>query len=401
LDVPVGLEVLALADDLTGALEVGAEFANDGVRALVVADPETGLGALPEAEAVVIDTESRHLGATQAMERVARWASSARRRGIRFIYKKTDSTLRGNIGQEFEALLESFPDRPLVYVPAYPKLGRTVAGGDLYVDGRPLAETAFSGDPLNPSRESSIPALLGRQCRAPILSAPGSGELRRLLERNPAGAVIVCDGTTEEDLRAVAAVLDSAPVDSLAAGPGGFAAWWIRSLPVPRCVSMHFHRPRRCLVVNGSLHPASRAQVFQAQQGGMPAFFLAPDAAAGDTVIEAVARAVTASGWAIVSTSGTLPAPAPEVAGRLGFVAARVLRGAMADGLVVFGGDTAHAVLRSLGASVLRPRGELLPGIPLSLFSFEDREAALLTKAGGFGSAGVLLAIRQCWEDRT
>jgi len=53
-------------------------------------------------------------------------ACAAHERGIRFLYLKTDSTLRGNIGSEISAVLAAFPGSPLVYAPAYPRMGRTV-----------------------------------------------------------------------------------------------------------------------------------------------------------------------------------------------------------------------------------------------------------------------------------
>ncbi len=53
--------VLAVADDLTGALEVGARFAEHGLEATVV----TG-GEMPAARVAVVDTETRHVGVEAA-----------------------------------------------------------------------------------------------------------------------------------------------------------------------------------------------------------------------------------------------------------------------------------------------------------------------------------------------
>jgi len=111
------------------------------------------------------------------------------------------STLRGNIAAEFRALLDAWPEAVLVYVPAYPKLGRTVRNGELYVDGRPLAETAFAQDRLNPSPEGSIPNLLVRGgCRS-VAMAQSAGRLPDLIAQVAAGAVVVCDGQVEADLK--------------------------------------------------------------------------------------------------------------------------------------------------------------------------------------------------------
>ncbi|NWG14851.1 MAG: four-carbon acid sugar kinase family protein, partial [Acidobacteria bacterium] len=155
------LSILVLADDLTGALEVGAKFADRGVPAPVICrssvEPSCheGPGRL-----CVLDMETRHLTPAEAAEAVRSLACHARDHKVDFLYKKTDSTLRGNIGSELQALLSAFPGEPLVYAPAYPRLGRTVKDGILFVDGVPVSRTRFASDPLEPVRESNIRILL-------------------------------------------------------------------------------------------------------------------------------------------------------------------------------------------------------------------------------------------------
>jgi uncharacterized protein YgbK (DUF1537 family) len=120
------MRILALADDATGALEAGAQFAREIMPVPVwfgVESPDLEMFAGPEC--LVIDTETRHLTPSEAGARVRRFA----RPDIAAVYKKTDSTLRGNIAAEFRALRDAYPERPLVYVPAYPDLGRTVVSG--------------------------------------------------------------------------------------------------------------------------------------------------------------------------------------------------------------------------------------------------------------------------------
>ena len=70
------------------------------------------------------------------------------------------------------------------------------------------------------------------------------------------------------------------------------------------------------------------------------------------------------------------------------------------DTLVLFGGDTTLAVLRSLGITTVEPFTELLPGIPLSHATYAGRRLVLITKAGGFGDADVLSRIRQ-WQQHS
>src|SRR5437660_8331789 len=124
------LNVLALADDATGALEIGARFSEAGLDARVSFDPDADLASC----ALVVDTETRQQSAERARAVVRSIAMRAKESGVAHIYKKTDSTLRGPIAAEFRGLLDVWPELPLVYAPAYPVLGRTVRSGVLYVD---------------------------------------------------------------------------------------------------------------------------------------------------------------------------------------------------------------------------------------------------------------------------
>jgi len=379
-------DVLALADDTAGALEIGAQFAAAGVPSLVTID---SAGALVcSAPALVVDTQTRRLAPSEARQRVSHWASAARQLGLPHLYKKTDSTLRGNIPEEFEALLAAYPEKALIYVPAYPKLGRVVVNGRLRLP---------AGDPLSPPPEDSIPALLAGRCPAPVIPAATSEELAALLRTDLAGAIVVCDGNTDADLAAVAELLGRSKAPHVAAGPGGFAGHWIRHLDVPRSARPGPPSVRRCLVVSGSLHPVSRGQISRGAQGGIPTYHLGPDCD-GAAIADELMTAIAGHRWATLGTAEPVGGCAFEVANRIGGVVRQVLASGVIDGLVIFGGDTAFAVLSAAGSTVIEACGELLPGIPISRFRHGGREIGLVTKAGGFGSPDVLRLIREALE---
>jgi len=306
-------KVLVLADDLTGALEAG----------VLLEGASVALHSAPEGAAVVIDTESRHLPPEQARRRVSAWIEQI---PAELIYKKTDSTLRGNIGAELAAL----PPGRIHYAPAYPRLGRTVRGGRLYVNGEPVEHTAFARDPLSPVTEGGIRNVLARQ------GAP--------LER-----IVIHEGATDEDLEGAADACAGEPAPRLAAGPAGLLAVLARRLrldrrraPVPRADC--------CLVINGSAHPASRAQMGAAAEAG-----------------------VFAGGWR---------------AGAIQDVDAD------AAALIVFGGETARAVLRRCGDPLLFPFAEPLPGVVASWMDTIPRRL-FVTKAGGFGPPELLVCLHR------
>ena len=62
-------------------------------------------------------------------------------------FKKIDSTLRGRIGAEVDALMRATGPRTAVVCPAFPAQGRVVLDRVLLVDGVPVAETPIARDP--------------------------------------------------------------------------------------------------------------------------------------------------------------------------------------------------------------------------------------------------------------
>jgi D-threonate/D-erythronate kinase len=331
---------IAIADDLTGALEIGAKFADQGLPATIATD----FRSLPRraCPVLVVDTETRHLSATEAAARTREVASFAREQSPQLIYKKTDSTLRGNIAAEFSGLQGVFPERRIVYVAAYPDMGRTVKGGRLFVHGRPVHETEFAYDRGSPVRDCSI---------------------RNVLGDVPA---VVLDGECNADIEAAARSIIAEAPPQICAGPAAFAqalAYQMgsqseRKIPLPRAP--------RCLVVNGSLHPASFEQMA-----------LAREQALFDEDWKAFDEGVKGSGR--------------ERASQVGERVRRILAAARFDAVVVFGGDTAFGIHRALGSDPFEAIGEIAPGVAVS----RSGDLLWVTKAGGFGPPDILATIRE------
>src|SRR5690554_6649577 len=130
------VKLLVIADDFTGALDTGVQFSTQGIQTLITTRRDIDFENLDEEISVlVVDIESRHIPAKEAGGRVRSLVIRAKNSGIEFFYKKTDSTLRGNIGEELTALLESTGSKQLMFIPAYPQNGRTTAKGYQYVNG--------------------------------------------------------------------------------------------------------------------------------------------------------------------------------------------------------------------------------------------------------------------------
>ncbi len=342
------MRVLCVADDLTGALEAGAEFAQYGHRSVVLTTT-AGSSAIDDVDVLVIDTESRHVTPEEAKARVLALASIVH--GAELIYKKTDSTLRGNIGPELEALSLLARRSRIAYVPAYPAVQRTARHGKLYVNGRPVDQTAFARDHLNPVADAYIRSVLpdGLDCD-------------------------IFDGETDDDVESSAKEILSSADYGIIAGPGAIARELAKRLSgMPgRAATPGFPGVRSCLVVNGSRHPVSAEQVRHAAEHG-PA-------------------------WRVISPEPDEIVSEAECAFRLGYRVRTELDRTMPDAVIVFGGDTAYGILSALGLPALRPLGGILPGVAVS--SIEGRSTTLITKAGGFGSPDLLLQLEKRLHDR-
>jgi uncharacterized protein YgbK (DUF1537 family) len=163
---------LILADDLTGALDTGVQFAKRGTDVRVYLSLDDTVQDLRETDvdtqAVVrvINTDTRHARPEEA-RRIVTVAVNTFRDCTHF-YKKTDSCLRGNIGAELEALMEATGCSLLPFVPAYPALKRTTRNGYQYLDGVLIHQSPMALDRLNPVTDSFIPAIIGKQSKIPV-----------------------------------------------------------------------------------------------------------------------------------------------------------------------------------------------------------------------------------------
>ncbi|MFQ5867828.1 MAG: four-carbon acid sugar kinase family protein [bacterium] len=158
-----------ISDDLTGCGDVGLHFADWGLRTIVRASNLERLseGLKPDVnwDVLVVNTGSRFDEPRTAYEKVKDVLRFFRKLKIKQIYKKIDSTLRGNIGAEIDALFDELNIKELPFCAAFPRIGRTTIDGYHYVWGELVTSTEFARDPRNPVSEAHIPSLLKRMSK--------------------------------------------------------------------------------------------------------------------------------------------------------------------------------------------------------------------------------------------
>lgn len=409
------LAIGILADDLTGAADVGVAFAARGLRTRVLLGPshreEHG-----NADVLVVDTESRRATSGRAYRKVIQAATWLKSLGCRRVYKKIDSGFRGNVGVEIEAAMEGLAADFTVVVPAFPKNGRVTRDGYHYVLGRLLARSDLARDPVHPMRDSFLPRILQAQtCQKVGLvtyrSLTSAAQTRAALAdvKRECGMAIL-DVTGQRHLATIAAAVEGLP---LVCGSGGLAEEIARRLRrrMPREA-----RPRRrvpqaaVLLVSGSVTDATAAQVAEAGRVSMKLVPVDLRAALGGERERAheIARVVVEclrplrKGRHVVLH---LPFPIHgRGQGRRGSGTAQKLTGLLADAaakiisspevagtkLVLAGGDTAASVCARLGVVGLDVLGQVQPGVAMARTVGHPRLDMVL-KPGSFGDKKCLL----------
>ena len=421
-------KLLVIADDLSGATDVGVQFARQSVPAFVVIRSEDSLPLaqhFSQFEVVLVNLESRHVASDIARLAISTLVSEAQRAGVEFFYKKTDSTLRGNVGAELDSLLTACGARTLCFVPAHPALGRTTRDGVQFVNGTPLHESIYGNDARNPVRESRVASLL-EKCTKARITLIREHELISFME-NPAAGMVVFDAETEAGVVRTAAAIREAGCLKALAGPAALASTLPDLIPFERTAPTPLSIPSRFLVVNGSLNEMALRQCIEAETQGFTFLPMSPtallsDAAEGKEARHALAKRVVslikakrdvllASVRNVAQLSefkrmarcvSAAEEDWPEhIALNTGRIVEQILLQSADDDpslhlsftLAVIGGDTLAGVARANGWKGFLPRGELLRGVAVCETA-ERSGLVLITKPGGFGDEQALTTMR-------
>jgi uncharacterized protein YgbK (DUF1537 family) len=369
-----------IADDLTGAGDSAVQFARRGWSTLLVLDgaylyggqtPVPVRGSDPNLVAVTSD--SRALDNTTAERLTADALVHLMHAGVDRIYLKIDSTMRGSVPGQIAGVLAAWrkkhPNAFAVVCPAYPRMGRTVVGNHLLVNGQPVERSSIGCDPVSPVTMSDLSRLI-----------PGSSQIAP--DRIPLNSVpvVTADASSDEDLTTIAAAIADVGPPVIPVGSAGLAealaAKWstVRLSAVARPIlasSGETHRSLggggnpRILILVTSLNPVSRAQVARLSE-------TFPDA----TILMTPAERV----------------PNTSMAGHLAEDFAKRFAQQKWDVLGLVGGDGARAALGRLGASAIHIHDAIVEGIPSGTVVGGLADGMpIFTKAGGFGAEDALV----------
>ncbi|MXX02500.1 MAG: 4-hydroxythreonine-4-phosphate dehydrogenase PdxA [Gemmatimonadetes bacterium] len=150
--------IYILADDLAGAHDVAVPFAKRGFAVAVPTGPDR-LDRFDSADLVVLNTDTRSCSEAEAADRVGAACEAIRARSGALIYKKIDSTLRGNVGFEIDLVSDLMDFGLVVCAPAFPEMGRITVGGYHLLGGLPISGADMAGPDI-PPQHAFVPDLL-------------------------------------------------------------------------------------------------------------------------------------------------------------------------------------------------------------------------------------------------
>ncbi len=415
------IKMLVIADDFTGALDTGVQFTRQGLYTKVSTNINFDFNnVVDELDVLVIDAQSRHLPSKDAYEIIREISKRAVECDIKYVYKKTDSALRGNIGSELHGLLDGANGKAVHFIPALPKFNRTTKKGIHYINELPVAESVFGKDPFDPVKYSNVLEIIASQTAVESKSLENAD----LISGEESG-IVVYDASSEIDLTKIAKELFKYEDTKFFAGCAGFASVLPEFLGVSKRENRSFNFDDGLLVACGSVNGISLKQVAVGAENGFPYSYLDESqklekdwANKNKSEYEQMIKFCVDNEFVIFdannNVSGDVLNPTEfakeksisldeirtNIAEFIGQMLKDVLDSGAKKNIMIIGGDTLFAFLKRVGIDLLEPVGEVFDGVVLSVIEYKNNKYNIISKSGGFGESDLLLNMRELIENK-
>ncbi|MEH7377820.1 four-carbon acid sugar kinase family protein [Neobacillus drentensis] len=414
-----------IADDLTGANDAGVQLSKIGISSTVFLDYKDS--SLQSTEDVaIIDTDSRAISEEAAYETIYKASSIFQKQGYEKVYKKMDSTLRGNVAAELAALVSVYEPEIIVVAPAFPKMNRQTINGYQFVNGQPVSETEFGQDPKTPVKDSFIPNLFkkyveDRICLIDQESLNSSIEdlINKIVENTGQGSTwFICDATSDEDLKMIAEAFSKVNKKTVWAGSAGLIEYLPDALQLKKAEKDQQENLEitMTLTVSASLSMVTKLQLEMVKTLS-DTFFVEIDPVdlirktySVQSIIDQFMKQSSKKHFVLFVDSSVANREATKqletelslnnkqiseaISNELGIIAKAIVDAIPEiNGLILTGGDTAKAVCNQLNMNQMQLHTEIEAGLPLGKLgdATTSRRYWTVTKAGGFGNEHSLL----------
>ncbi|MCW2130904.1 four-carbon acid sugar kinase family protein [Arthrobacter sp. VKM Ac-2550] len=387
----------AIADDLSGATEIAAAWADvpdtGAGQAWAPSRPTVAvsLGAhAPSAHTSgphVLDSNNRSKRPESAAAAMSALLSKWSADGGAPLFLKFDSLLRGNLAHELR-VARNFA--PVVFCPAVPSNRRTVVDGVLFIGDQPLHSTSlWQAEPAAPAATVAGQFAGVKTARLSLASLRAADRADRLERAAADDNVVICDAENDSDLALLAEAAGEGRF--ILAGAAGLGLAWVHQQVPPEDRHSDHHGDelpvflgpaRNTLFILGSASEVVRRQALRLEEAEVAVVRVGPGDVSGLRLPRGCTAAVVLEGTFEPDHSVRLERDLAELAAREG----------AGRHLVLSGGATARAALDELRVTELVPLVQAHPGAVVSLAS-DGRLIA--TRPGSYGSDDSLTRILQ------
>ena len=421
------------ADDLTGANDTALQFHLKGANTQILLSDEIELLNLKGTQVWAISTESRNVDSNTAYEKVVKIANMFKEKlNPDFLYKKIDSTIRGNIAVEILGILSVFEYDASIIVPAFPAEMRTTVGGYHMLKGIPMERTEMACDPHSPIRESHLPTLLRTQLPDKYSDIVGQIELKTVMKGagpilqkikeliDSGKRIIVADAVSTVDIEQIALALNKSDSRILPAGAAAFAQclgeYWFSDIENEHIIKTLPSLPK--FIVSGSATQITANQIERLENSDEFDNILAVNldiktvlSGVSDELTDRVVSNLNLGNTVVVHTSElikdfdgfsddsfnaelTKANLADVITDFLAELTRRVTSKTEAI-LITLGGETSYKCCQAIGAHQLQLVDEVAPAIALSM---DYKAQWIVTKSGNLGGVNTLIDILRYFE---
>ncbi|MEL1240884.1 four-carbon acid sugar kinase family protein [Flavobacterium flavipallidum] len=371
--------IAVISDDFTGAAEIGGIGLRNGFTVTI----DTSVNTDYDCDILVIATDTRSLCKTEAQKEIKKVTEELLKLRPDFIYKKTDSLLRGRVGDELDVQLHVSGKKKVLLVPANPSLNRTIVDGVYYINKIPLMESGLFEDEFDQGCTSNVIDLIGNDYKEQSFSVSLGQEM-------PCEGFIIGNTPTNEDLMGWASAIDETVLP--AGGAGFFNA--ILAKIKKEVKSNTFNFGKKALYVCGSNYTPSREVVRKVKEAGgsvlyMPKAILCEENAERLIVewSEQISDAIEKKDKIIIAVDTLVCKDLKVLSERIRETFARVIKKVLEkvqlEELLIEGGATAYSIIEYLEYKKFYPEQELAQGV-IRMRIEQQKEMYLTLKPGSY-----------------
>lgn len=412
----MGRLIGVVADDITGSNDIGIMFGKSDYI-VDIYDYNDWENHPIQSDVLILDTDSRFDNPETAYEKVFTATKKLKDAGAEVFLNKTCSVFRGNIGAEFDAMLDVLGEDFAIVVLGFPKNGRTTIAGIHYVHGKKLEESEFKHDPVHPMTQSNLVNILQSQTKRKVglidynvIKAGASALKSEIQNQKEKVNYLILDVTEQEDLRIIAEAVKKVKVIG---GSSALAEELPTFLEKNKIVKDTIKFPEKVkdkgfFCVAGSLMPQTISQIEYMREKSvvmeMDTVSLLESSDQKIFVYSLTEKIISyiAQGLDVILHSSNTQGVVKQtklmgqrqglsnteiskfISSTLADITKSVIMQTGQTRMIVAGGDTSAAVCRKMKVRGMRVWKEIQPGLP-SCVTLSEPALLLVLKSGSFG----------------